>query len=435
MSELAISGRVWIGREFHEAAVILKEGRILEILPKSSVPLNVPLIDFGNNLILPGLVDVHVHLRDFEQSYKEDFSSGTKAAIAGGYTTVLTMPNTKPPISSLEMLQSAKERTKDKIFCDVGFHIGLNENPINSIKALMEGGFSIKLYPEDIMLISKDREKKEILTKEEKIFFTAHCEDLERIEANKAKIENKVENHSMIRDEIAELNGVELCLKLLKLKNLHIVHVSSSLALKRLIGESELDKKLTFEVTVHHLALTKKRVEELKGIAKTNPPLRSEEDALALRKALNEGKVTAIVTDHAPHSIEEKKLEEYDSIPSGFPGLETAIPALLTLVKLGAISLEETILALTSKPAKRFQIHNVGEIKRNSFANLTVVKQNEKWKIKSSNFLSKAKFSPFENMEVVGKVIAVFLRGEKVFEEGSILSNPKGRVIIKNWNL
>ncbi|MEM3369103.1 MAG: dihydroorotase family protein, partial [Thermoproteota archaeon] len=207
------------------------------------------------------------------------------------------------------------------------------------------------------------------------------------------------------------------------------------LALKRLIGESEIDKKLTFEVTVHHLALTKKRVEELKGIAKTNPPLRSEEDVLALRKALNEGKVIAIVTDHAPHSIEEKKLEEYDSIPSGFPGLETAIPALLTLVKLGAISLEETILALTSKPAKRFQIHNVGEIKRNSFANLTVVKQNEKWKIKSSNFLSKAKFSPFENMEVVGKVIAVFLRGEKVFEEGSILSNPKGRVIIKNWNL
>lgn len=434
MSELAISGRIWIDEEFHEAAVILKEGRILDILPKSSIPLNIPLIDFGDNLILPGLVDVHVHLRDFEQSHKEDFSSGTKAAIAGGYTTVLAMPNTKPPISSVETLRSAKEKARKKIFCDVGFHIGLNKDPANSIKALKEGGFSVKLYPEDIMLLSKDEEKKKTLTNEEKIFFTAHCEDLERIEVNKTKIENRVENHSRIRDEIAELSGVELCLKILKSKNLHIVHLSSSLALRKLTSEDEFNKKLTFEVTVHHLSLTKKKVEELKGIAKTNPPLRSEEDILELRKALNEGKVTAIVTDHAPHSIEEKKSEEYDLIPPGFPGLETALPVLLTLAKSGEIALKETILALTSKPAKRFGIPGAGEIKLNSFANLTVVKQDEKWRIKSNNFFSKAKFSPFENMEVVGKVEAVFLRGEKVFEKGDILLGPRGRVITKNWN-
>ncbi|MGC9014135.1 MAG: dihydroorotase [Thermoproteota archaeon] len=435
MSNFAISGRVWINNEFHEVAVVLKEGRIVDILPRSSVPLSTPLIDFGDNLILPGLIDVHVHLRDFEQSYKEDFSSGTKAAIAGGYTTLLAMPNTKPPISSTEMLQNAKERAQEKIFCDVGFHIGLNENPVNSIKALRKGGFSIKLYPEDIRLISEDEGKKKILTNEGEIFFTIHCEDLERIEANKAKIENKVENHSRIRDEIAELNGVELCLKLLKSKNLHVVHLSSDLALRRLLSEDEFNKKITFEVTVHHLSLTKKKVEEFKGIAKTNPPLRNEEDILALRKALNEGKVTAIVTDHAPHSIKEKEFEEYDLIPPGFPGLETALPVLLTLVKSGEISLKETILALTLKPSKRFGIPNVGEIRLNSFANLTIVRQNERWKIKSSNFFSKAKFSPFENMEVVGKVRAVFLRGEKVFEEGNILSNPRGKVIIKTWNL
>lgn len=435
MSELAISGRIWIKEEFHEAAVILKEGKIFDVLPRSSVPLNMPLIDFGDNLILPGLLDVHVHLRDFEQSYKEDFSSGTKAAIAGGYTTVLTMPNTKPPISSVEMLQKAKEKAQEKIFCDVGFHIGLNENPVNSIKALREGGFSVKLYPEDIRLLSKDEEKRKTLISEEKIFFMVHCEDLDRIEANKAKIENKVENHSMIRDEIAELRGLEQCLKLLKSKNLHVVHLSSGLALRRVLSEDEFNKKITFEVTVHHLSLTRKKVEELKGIAKTNPPLRNEEDILALRKALNEGRVTAIVTDHAPHSTEEKKLEEYDLIPPGFPGLETALPVLLTLVKSGEISLKETLLALTLKPSKRFGILNAGEIKLNSFANLTIVKQNEKWKIKSSNFFSKAKFSPFENMEVTGKVRAVFLRGEKVFEEGDILSSPRGKVITKTWNL
>lgn len=432
MVDLAIGGKAWIKDGFESCAILIEGDKIVDIVPRSEVPQRISFSDFGNRWILPGLVDIHVHLRDFEECKKEDFKSGTKAAVAGGFSTVLCMPNTVPPITNVRMLREAKSKAADGVWCDIGFHIGLAQSPSDLGDALDAGGFSAKLYPEDFSRIEKRQDWIETLASGDFQVYL-HAEDLDMISRNRKLLDTKLKGaskHGGIRSPEAEIAAVSKAFHLLKGGRLHMAHVTTSEGIRALTGT----RQVTFEVTVHHLALSGAAIDQHGGIAKVNPPLRSQRDVIALRMAVNKGAPLAIVSDHAPHLLEEKRNEMYDDIPSGFPGLETAFAVLCDLSGKGELIMDDVIKDLTSKPSLGFGLKGKGSIAIGMDADLAVVDPETRWKVRPSEFQSKAKFSPFEGKELRGRVLATMVGGKWAFGEGQPSETPNGEVIGRTWN-
>lgn len=432
MADLAVGGKAWIKDAFESCAILIEGNRIVDIVPRSEVPQNITFSDFGDRWVLPGLIDIHVHLRDFAECQKEDFKSGTRAAVAGGFATVLCMPNTIPPITSVGRLREAKSKAANGAWCDIGFHIGITEASSDLREALDAGGFSLKLYPEDFSRIENAPDWIETL-KSGDFQVYLHAEDLETIGRNRNSLEAKlkgVDRHGDIRSPEAEITAVSKAVHLLKGGRLHIAHITTSEGIRMLSHTREV----TFEVTAHHLALSEAAIDRYGGIAKVNPPLRSQRDVMALRMAVNKGAPLAIVSDHAPHLIEEKRNQMYDDIPSGFPGLETAFAALCDLSRKSELSIDDVIKDLTSKPSLGFGLKGKGSIAIGMDADLAIVDPETRWKVRPSEFQSKAKFSPFEGMELRGQILATIVGGKWAFTEGQPSQTPNGSVIGRTWN-
>ena len=383
------------------------------------------IIDIKGNLVIPGVIDPHVHVRDLKQTYKEDWISVSKTALAGGVTTVFDMPNTIPATTNLTNLNIKREAAK-KALVNYKFYIGVTNNNLKDIEQIFSNEppdiVGIKIFlsgssSNDVLEKSKIEEVFKVAKKYDKIV-VVHTELQECLNKWNLKIKEKtILNHNKIRNRECALKGTELVLEIAeKIQNkLYIAHISTAEEVE-LIRKYKNNNWIFCEVTPHHLLLNESILEKVGNFGKVNPPLQTKKDNHALWKAIYDGTIDFMGTDHAPHKLAEKQ-KEYSQAPSGFPGLETGLHLLLNEVNRGNLTIEK-LVELTSKNATEiFNLKKRGEIKIGNFADLTVIDMNKKWKIDSSKFKSKAKYSPFDGFEIQGKVEMCFVNG-RMFEFG-----------------
>ncbi|NQV19657.1 MAG: dihydroorotase [Armatimonadetes bacterium] len=378
-------------------------------------------IDIRENLVIPGVIDPHTHIRDLEQSDKEDWISASKAALAGGVTTVFDMPNTIPATTNLINLDLKRKAAK-KSLINYRFYIGATNNNLKDIEQIF--GYEtpdivgIKIFlagssSNDVLEKSKIEDVFRIAKKYDRIVMV-HTELQECLNKWDLKIKEKtIFNHNEIRNRECAINGTELVLEIAeKIRNkLYIAHISTAEEVE-LIRKYKNPNRIFCEVTPHHLLLNESILEKVGNFGKVNPPLRTEKDNTALWEAVYDGTVDFIGTDHAPHKLSEKILD-YSRAPSGFPGLETGLHLLLNEVNKGNLTIEKLVELTSKNVAEIFDLKKRGDIKIGNYADLTVIDMNRKWKIDADSFNTKAKYSPFDGMEIQGKVVMSFVNGKR----------------------
>lgn len=408
--------------------VLIENGRVVQITPDKLDCENT--VDCNGKTLLPGLIDCHVHFRVPGQEHKEDWVSGSRAAVAGGITTVLDMPNNIPSTTNRQLLEEKRAIAARDSKCNFGFFLGATGN--NSVEIEQaERIAGVKVFVGSStgeLLVDKDEELKKIFesAKKKNHLIVVHAEHEEEMQKNtdiaKSRFWNHAKYHSKIRTAEAEAIAVERVLEIQGLfgNKLHFAHLSSKVSLDIVKEAKKQGQWVTAEACPHHLFLTEEHTEEMGNFAKINPSLKSKWNAKALWKHLREGTIDVIATDHAPHTVEEKKLSYYDA-PSGVPGCQTMLPLLLDAVNRQELSLEKLVQLCCSNPAKIFGIKERSNIAEGNFADLCLVDLNAEQEILNENQHSKCAWTPFHGWKVKGKVLKTFVNGNMVFDEGNFL--------------
>ena len=347
-------------------------------------------------ITIPGLIDPHVHLREPGATQKEDFLTGTSAALSGGFTTILDMPNNTTPITTLNALYTKEKIARDKILCDVGFYFGSLGDNLSEFEKVQNKIFGLKLYLNQTtgnFIINLNLFQKICHAWPKTHPILLHAE--ENILEKALEIANKTR------------------------QTIHVCHISSAKELTIILNAKNKGWQVTCGVTPHHLFLLKNDMGNLGNLENVKPSLKEQSDVDFLWEHLSD--IDVIESDHAPHTRQEK--EEGGAF--GFPGLETTLPLLLTAA-VGAknllplqtnITIDDIIRLCHTNPSKIFKIKTDPNTK-------IEVDENEEWTIQNENLATKCKWSPFNDWKVRGKVKKVFLRGIKVFEGGKILAQP-----------
>lgn len=358
--------------------------------------------------------------------YKEDFKSGSMAAAHGGFTTVLDMPNTKPPTNTLKEFKRKIKLASKKSIVDFGLHAGVNLQEVQKIVKLSPASF--KIYMEDTS-INTIKKMFDILNSTN-IPLTFHCEKRE-INYERDHRGKSPHFYSDARPTISEEIAVAEAVSFSAHYNhpIHICHLSSKKALKIIKNMRNL-APVTCEVTPHHLFLDSSYFNKFGSFVKTNPPLRSREEGINI-KDLND--IDIIATDHAPHTLDEKEKEFWEA-PAGIPNLEVSLKLFLTLFAKGKIKLNEIKTMFCEKPATIFGLTNKGFIKEGMDADFVVIDHKKTGKISADEFYSKAQYTPFEGFEYIGEAVMTILRGKVIMEEGEVFKN-KGKYVRSEYRL
>ncbi len=435
------NAKIYAFNRIIEAGLAIDDGKIVRVAKEAHLPRASEKIDLDGFLLLPGIIDVHVHLRDQGLSYKEDFFSGSSAAANGGVTLVVDMPNNKPVTMDSKTLRERMNIASRKIVVNVAFHAAFPVD-LNEIKRMVdEGAKAFKIFlshkvggldpQDDLTVIEAFKEASRNNT-----LVSVHAEDGALFQEifRRLRLEGRddldafYEAHS----KEVEVRGIRKAINLAKKSGarIHICHVSSAEGLRTILDAKRRGLSISCEVTPSHLFLTEKDVEKIGNIALTVPPLRSVEDAVYLQSCLERGLIDVVATDHAPHALDEKEKSSIWNVSAGIAGLETMLPLMLTHVNKGLISISTLVKATSENPARIFRFKNRGSIREGNYADLVVVDLKREWIIDPSEFYSKAKFSPFEGWRVKGKPIKTFVNGTLVMEDGEILAKPgTGKII------
>ncbi len=396
------------------------------------------VIDAKNNIVIPGLIDMHVHFRQPGYEYKEDFYTGSRAAAKGGITSIFDMPNTNPATTSLEALKQKKELAKRYCIINYGFHFGATKN--NSKEIIKANTKSVKIYMGSStgnLLVDKTDDLRNVFRAAKKSgkVCLLHAENEECMQKNSLEYKSKgldnPEIHSAIRENKSATLAVKDALKLhSEIENkIYFCHTSTKEEI-RLIGKAKKKRRRIYcEVTPHHLFLNAKAYRDYGNFVKVNPPLRYVEDQRALWRAIINNIVDVIATDHAPHQPNEKE-KNYWEAPSGVPGVETLLPLLLDAVNSKRLKLKKVIELTSENPAKIFGIKNKGKIKLGYDADLVIVDMELESSLEQIE--SKSKWSPFHDKVLKGWPIVTIINGNIVYYQGQIYNNKGKELEFKN---
>lgn len=422
------NGSIVTSQGILKADLFIELGRIRSIKKSIQATGKEQVIDATGCHILPGMIDAHVHLRDFRDVQKEDFFSGTSAALAGGITSVIDMPNNSLPTISMAALDAKKHVASKKAICNYGFHFGATidnfheaalaceDTSIASMKIYM-GSSTGSLLLDDFSAFYRH-------LSEFKKPLTIHAEDEHAIKHFSKTISGKsAQDHNKIRNNtVAELAVSRAISTAKKTKaKIHLCHATTKKEIDLIMGAKKDKVRATCEVTPHHLFLDESNTKTLGNYAKVNPPLRSKKDQADLWKALAANRIDMIATDHAPH-LKSDKEKSYSEAPSGLPELDTALLLLLDAVNKKKMPLEQVANLYSSAPARIFNIYNKGEIAIGKDADLVIVNLKEKTQIKSENLYTKCGWSTYEGWKLQGKIKKTILAGKIAFDGESILA-------------
>ena len=376
------------------------------------------VIDCKGNLLMPGIVDLHVHFREPGQEHKETIESGSKSAATGGVTTVVCQPNTKPAIDNIVTFGYVKYKASQSAYVNVESYASVTRNgeSLSEMELLHEAG--AVGFTDDGLPVSNSFLMKQALAYSEKLKvpIAQHAEDL--LLSNGGCInEGKVSSQLSVSGISNASEAIVVARDLLLLEttggHYHVLHISTKEALELVEMAKARGLKVTCEVTPHHLLLNEEGVLGYNTYAKMNPPLRSEKDRIMMIDGLSSGLIDCIATDHAPHEIEAKDTS-LDHAAFGIVGLETMLPLSLELYHGGKMSLMDVIASLTYKPAKIIN-KRCGMLEKGSQADLILVDLDYEWIIDTGKFVSKSKNSPFNGRKVKGKVLRTVVQGKAVY--------------------
>jgi dihydroorotase len=439
MSDLVIkNGKVVLPERMISGDILIDDGRIEKIGKNLSAEV---VLDAKGKYVLPGIIDAHVHFREPGGSNKEDWLTGSSAAAAGGVTCVLEMPNTQPPTVTKELLDE-KRRFARRSVVDYGFHFGASTGNIEELRKI-DRIASVKFYMGSTtgsLLVESDAVLYEQLSvlAERDLTATVHAESERMISYLTKKLRTEGRDdawaYSEARPNMSAADAANRIISLSKLaKNrLHLCHIST----KEEVGVIEIYRErmpLTSEVAPHHLFLTREDYKKLGTLVKTNPPMRSKEDREALWKAIHEGVINIIATDHAPHLLESKSQGVWDA-PSGVPGLETMLPLLLNEVNRGSLNMRQLVHLTAENPARIFSIKNKGCIKVGYDADIVIADMAQTKKVDNGKLFTKCGWSPFAGRELKGWPVTTIVRGKIVFDEGIIHKNRGTEVLYDRFS-
>lgn len=420
-----------------QGSLVIDDGKIIGIL-KSGEPKADRVIDATGKVVLPGMVDMHVHLRDPGFPEREDFESGTRAAAAGGVTTVIDMPNTLPATVTLKAFNEKKAIADGKSIVDFAFIGGAGEVPHSDMVDLANAGatafksFLIARFKE---LAASDytlyKHMQLLAELDRPLLVHAENGDLVDKFMEEAVASGRTDPmaHCDFRPDIAEIEAVMRCITLSAQTDchLHICHISSGGTVDILEWAQSIDQLVTGETSTNYLLFTKEAMNERGPYAKVDPPLRSKDDQLRLWEGLNDGTIDVLASDHAPYTKEEKE-KGFDNIydaPSGGVVIETSLPLMLDAVNKDMIGLERLVEVFSTNPAMMNGLYPMkGDLMLGSDADIVIADMNMPFHIKGENLKTIQKITPYEGMKGTGMPIMTLVRGQVVYEDGQVIGKP-----------
>ncbi|MFC2125983.1 dihydroorotase [Bacteroidota bacterium] len=393
--------------------------------------------------LLPGIIDDQVHFREPGYTYKADIHSESIAAVAGGVTSYMEMPNTVPNVLTQELLEDKYQIATRKSMANYSFYMGAsNDNLVEILKTDPHRVCGIKVFmgaTTGNMLVD-DLKTLESIFQNAPTLVATHCEDEVTLRKNAQKYREKygedipISCHPEIRSEEACFLSSSQAVDLARQyeTRLHILHISTAKELGLFNASIPLkDKKITSEACIHHLWFDDSWYEKKGALIKWNPAIKSSLDRQAIFQAVLDDTIDVIATDHAPHTLEEKQ-GTYFKTPSGGPLVQHSLVAMIEFYHQGKISLEKIVQKMAHHPAELFQIDRRGYIQEGNYADLVLVDLDSPWEVNPENILAKCGWSPFEGMKFQSKVVDTWVSGTLVYEEGEIISEPAGMRMLFN---
>ncbi len=392
-------------------------------------------LNVNGQLVIPGVIDAQVHFRDPGNTHKEDLASGSRAAVGGGVTSFLEMPNTNPPTINQQALD-AKLAHAAKVSCaNYGFFIGATSNNLHSINTA-KPACGIKIFMGSStgnLLVHKEEDLRNIFANGDRLI-AVHAEDENRLRQRiKSIVENRnspisVRKHTEVRDVecalLATRRAAELAIEFNR--RLHVLHLTSAAEVKYL--RDHKSNLITVECTPNHLFLTEDDYDRLGTLMQMNPPIRAHSDQSALWNGLQDGTIDFIATDHAPHTLAEKA-KPYPESPSGMPGVQTSLPLMLTAFKAERCSLKQIMKWMCWRPAEVYGIISKGELDEGYDADITVCNMDKYRPVKNEEMFTKVGWSPFAGQELVGWPTFTIVGGQVAYAEGQIDDSVRGQPI------
>ncbi len=387
------------------------------------------VVDAGGKYLLPGIIDDQVHFREPGLTHKGEIATESKAAVAGGITSYMEMPNTKPQATSIAELEKKYERAREVSMANYSFYLGATNDNLEEIKKLDPTricGVKVFMGSSTGNMLVDDRKSLERIFAGSPALIATHCEDEATIISNTVKAREEfgedvpVNQHALIRSEEACYLSSSLAVELAKKHNarLHVLHISTARELELFQQGTDFRKKrITSEVCIHHLWFNEEDYERKGTLIKWNPSIKTLHDRDSLLAAVLNDKLDVIATDHAPHTIEEKQSKYFES-PSGGPMVQHALTAMLELVHLGKISIEKVVEKMCHAPARLFGIKDRGFIEPGLKADLVLVDMDQEWTVAHKNIHYKCGWSPLEGETFHSKVSHTWVNGQLAYKEG-----------------
>ena len=432
-----VGGRVFHNGGFVDAGVAVEDGKIVKVARRASLPAASERVDAGGLYVLPGAIDVHVHVRDLKQKSREDWKSASEAAAAGGVTTILAMPNTNPPLASAKAVAEYAKIAGKKSIVDYGVYIGATgKNGDEIIKAAQ--ACAVKVYMGSTtgdLLVQDDASliKSFASANKARRIACVHAEDEARIRGKIAAIKRKgrevtPEMHSVIRDGECARRAVEKALKVSEKTGnlLHVCHASTRAEMELIADAKKSGVPVSCEVAPHHLFLSDKDYGNSNRL-KVNPPLRAKSDVSTMWSALQEGVVDCVASDHAPHPLSEKE-DDYWNAPAGVPGLETTLPLMLDAAVKRMLDVPSVVKLTAENPARIFGLAGKGAVKEGFDADFALIDFRRSWRIRGDALKTRCAWTPFEGRVVHGVPVMTLVRGSVVYRDGNTLPN-KGSMV------
>ncbi len=425
------------------ASVFILNGIIEKIdrTNKDDIPNEYEVIDARGLLLLPGVIDDQVHFRDPGLTYKADIYTESKAAVAGGVTSFMDMPNTVPNTITQEVLEEKYKMAAQKSLANFSFYMGANNNNLEEVVKTDPAkvcGIKVFMGSSTGNLLVDDETALENIFKYAPVLVATHSEDDATIAANTKFYKEKYGDgaptriHPLIRSAEACYRSSSKAVELAKKYNtrLHILHLSTAKEMALFDNSVPLEEKqITAEVCIHHLWFNDKDYDTKGNFIKWNPAVKSETDRQALFDALLNDTIDIIATDHAPHTLEEKK-RPFFKAPSGGPMIQHSLQAMLEFVYQNKISLEKVVEKMCHHPAILFKVKKRGFIREGYFADLVLIDPNAAQTVSKENILYKCGWSPMEGQTFHSKIVSTFVNGHLVYHRGTFNENQKGERLL-----
>ena len=426
-----------------EGDVLIEAGRIAKIDssigPKSA---SVNVIDAEGKYLIPGIIDDQVHFREPGLTHKGDLHSESRAAVAGGITSFMEQPNTKPAATTVEELEKKYQRAAQVSLANYSFNMGASNDNLEELKKVGKRDVAaIKIFMGSStgnMLVDQQKTLEGIFQLDHQLI--THCEDEQTIRTNLEKAKQQygedipMSMHPVIRSEEACYLSSSTAVELAKKYNsrLHVFHISTAKETELFTNKIPLaEKRITAEVCVHHLWFDDSQYESKGSHIKWNPAVKQASDREGLWKALLDGRLDVVATDHAPHTLEEKS-NKYLNAPSGGPLVQHALPAMMERVHDGIWDIQTMVEKMCHNPAILFRMEDRGYIREGYHADLVLLEPNRPWKVSKDNILYKCQWSPFEGTVFKSKVTHTFVNGHLAFKEGNFDDSQLGERLLFN---